>query len=79
MRVVVHGYLHRYPVLLLLLHDSRRRLHRYHVSFTAVDGFSWVSSRSSEVGVPDANEEGIDILEQSKAQLDAGLNNHGEI
>jgi hypothetical protein len=49
------------------------------VSFTAVDGFSWVSSRSSEVGVPDANEEGIDILEQSKAQLDAGLNNHGEI
>ena len=33
----------------------------------------WVSKRSSEVGIPDVNEEGIDILEQSKQALEAGM------
>ena len=33
----------------------------------------WLSKRSSEVGIPDVNEEGIDILEQSKQALEAGL------
>ncbi len=38
----------------------------------------WLTKRSSEVGIPDVNEEGIDILEQSKAALEAGMQMAGD-